>query len=54
MMVLALIPVLAFAKGMQIGKMDNLSLPVSSQQQKKEDAEVLARALDLFVSRKYD
>ena len=53
MMVLALIPVLAFAKGMQIGKMDNLSLPVSSQQQKKEDAELLARALDYFVSRKY-
>ena len=52
-MVLALIPVLAFAKGMQIGKMDNLSLPVSSQQQKKEDAELLARALDYFVSRKY-
>ena len=47
---LALIPILAFAEGRQT---ENQSLPVSSQQQKKEDAELLARALDYFVSRKY-
>ncbi len=47
---LTLIPILAFAEGRQT---ENQSLPVSSQQQKKEDAELLARALDYFVSRKY-
>ena len=48
-----MIPILVFAKGIQAGGRELPAAPNSFLQQKKEDAELLARALDYFVSRKY-
>ena len=53
MVALVMIPILVFAKGIQAGGRELPAAPNSFLQQQKEDAELLARALDYFVSRKY-